>query len=267
VETGYGYFGARYYDSGLSIWLSVDPMSDKYPNMSPYNYCANNPVRFKDPSGLDYYDENANFLGKSVESGVFVVTNTAEINKIRENQDQGKSTEISEVPQAVKLPSKTIRNEAATTVIAEDKANPNREYSGYFGKTASGSDKINWAEPGSEADPCGGEASCNPTNTKNKNDIGTIWYLEGVFHSHPSGTKVINDFSNTNSVFGPSQSRCHFIQKPSEPDLNNAKSSIFPVSYVIALGAADKGGQRVYIYNKDGLKASFPLNAFQNLDD
>jgi RHS repeat-associated protein len=30
TETGYGYFGARYYDSGLNIWLSVDPMRDKY---------------------------------------------------------------------------------------------------------------------------------------------------------------------------------------------------------------------------------------------
>ncbi len=53
VETGYGYFGARYYDSGLSIWLSVDPMSDKYPSMSPYNYCANNPVILVDPDGKD----------------------------------------------------------------------------------------------------------------------------------------------------------------------------------------------------------------------
>ncbi len=53
VETGYGYFGARYYDSGLSIWLSVDPMSDKYPSMSPYNYCANNPVMLVDPNGME----------------------------------------------------------------------------------------------------------------------------------------------------------------------------------------------------------------------
>ena len=51
VETGYCYFGARYYDSGLSIWLSVDPMSDKYPSMSPYNYCANNPIILVDPDG------------------------------------------------------------------------------------------------------------------------------------------------------------------------------------------------------------------------
>ena len=44
AETGYDYFGARYYSSSLGIWLSVDPMSDKYPSLSPYVYCADNPV-------------------------------------------------------------------------------------------------------------------------------------------------------------------------------------------------------------------------------
>jgi RHS repeat-associated protein len=58
VETGYGYFGARYYDSGLSIWLSVDPMSDKYPSMSPYNYCANNPVILVDPDGREFVNND-----------------------------------------------------------------------------------------------------------------------------------------------------------------------------------------------------------------
>ena len=53
VETGLSYFGARYYSSDLSIWLSVDPMSGKYPSMSSYVYCANNPVKLADPEG-DY---------------------------------------------------------------------------------------------------------------------------------------------------------------------------------------------------------------------
>ena len=51
-ETGFSYFGARYYDSDLMTgWLSVDPMADKYPNISPYAYCAWNPVRLVDPDG------------------------------------------------------------------------------------------------------------------------------------------------------------------------------------------------------------------------
>ena len=44
----------RYYDADLTTgWLSVDPMADKYPGMSPYNYCAGNPVKWVDPDGRD----------------------------------------------------------------------------------------------------------------------------------------------------------------------------------------------------------------------
>ena len=56
-ETGLSYFGSRYYSSDLSIWLSVDPMSDKYPSLSPYVYCANNPVMLVDPNGEEIYVE------------------------------------------------------------------------------------------------------------------------------------------------------------------------------------------------------------------
>ena len=52
--TRFYYFGARYYDPSLSgLFLSVDPMADKYPSLSPYAYCAWNPVKFVDPDGED----------------------------------------------------------------------------------------------------------------------------------------------------------------------------------------------------------------------
>ena len=55
-ETGYGYFGARYMDHELmTMWLSVDPMADKYPGISPYAYCAWNPVKLVDPDGRDIW--------------------------------------------------------------------------------------------------------------------------------------------------------------------------------------------------------------------
>ena len=51
-ETGFYYFGARYYDPSISgLFLSVDPMSDKYPSISPYAYCIWNPVKIIDPNG------------------------------------------------------------------------------------------------------------------------------------------------------------------------------------------------------------------------
>lgn len=55
AETGYSYFGSRYYSSDLSIWLSVDPQASKYPSLSPYVYCANNPVKLVDPNGEDVW--------------------------------------------------------------------------------------------------------------------------------------------------------------------------------------------------------------------
>ena len=63
-ESGYHYFGARYYDSELLTgWLSVDPMADKYPSISPYVYCAWNPVKLVDPDGQETTKfENTNGL-------------------------------------------------------------------------------------------------------------------------------------------------------------------------------------------------------------
>ena len=46
------YFGARYYNSDISVWLSVDPMSDFRQGLSPYNYVQWNPSNRIDPSGM-----------------------------------------------------------------------------------------------------------------------------------------------------------------------------------------------------------------------
>ncbi len=59
-ETQYSYFGARYYMSDISVWLSVDPLSDKYPTMSAYMYCAGNPVMLVDPDGRNFDEFTVN---------------------------------------------------------------------------------------------------------------------------------------------------------------------------------------------------------------
>ena len=52
VETGYGYFGARYMDFALlTSFISVDRYASKYPFISPYAYCAWNPIKLIDPTG------------------------------------------------------------------------------------------------------------------------------------------------------------------------------------------------------------------------
>ncbi|QOJ28869.1 MAG: RHS repeat-associated core domain-containing protein [Ignavibacteriales bacterium] len=53
TETGYDYFGARFYDSDLGRWMTVDPLADKYPGWSPYNYVMGNPLNSFDPDGKE----------------------------------------------------------------------------------------------------------------------------------------------------------------------------------------------------------------------
>lgn len=47
-ETGLYYYGARYMNPVASIWYGVDPLLEKKMQVSPYNYCLDNPIRFID---------------------------------------------------------------------------------------------------------------------------------------------------------------------------------------------------------------------------
>jgi len=52
INAAIDYFGAKYYSSDISVWLSVDPLSDMYPSTSPFAYVENNPIMFVDPNGM-----------------------------------------------------------------------------------------------------------------------------------------------------------------------------------------------------------------------
>lgn len=64
-ETGLYYYGARYQDPKLGIFISVDPLAEKFCGYSSYNYTLNNPVNLIDPDGKsatppNEFDENGN---------------------------------------------------------------------------------------------------------------------------------------------------------------------------------------------------------------
>jgi len=63
LETGFDYRGARFYDSEVGRFLSVDPLAAKYPSMSSYNYVAGNPLMFVDPTGKYIIEADSNHDG------------------------------------------------------------------------------------------------------------------------------------------------------------------------------------------------------------
>lgn len=55
---------ARQYDPTIARFTSPDPLNGNYSHLSPYLYCAANPINLSDPSGLAViYDYNGDFLG------------------------------------------------------------------------------------------------------------------------------------------------------------------------------------------------------------
>ena len=58
-ETGLLYYGARYYMPKYYQWPTCDPMELKYPGVSSYSFCHNNPLNRIDDIGLDDYEMNS----------------------------------------------------------------------------------------------------------------------------------------------------------------------------------------------------------------
>ena len=59
-ETGLYYYGARYLNPMASIWYGVDPLAEKYMNLSAFIYCHGNPIRFIDFDGRWFWEKDGN---------------------------------------------------------------------------------------------------------------------------------------------------------------------------------------------------------------
>ena len=270
-ETSYTYFGARYYDSELSGWLSVDQLSDKYPSLSPYCYTADNPVVLVDPNGMfigDFYDQNGKYLGTDGidDKKVYVVTNPNEIKQIKETNRQGSTTNVNDLKSIVELPSKAIRSQMMQII---NKNNPFREYGGIFGMDLEGKERVIWAKSGPQVDPNNQTfGSIDVFDTANPEEKNIISIILGTFHSHGAEKQKINtdpwSFGVT-SYGGESKNLFHLDPEPTDADINNAlnRSSIIKGNnYVFGMY-----NNTVYIYNGSGVIATFPMEKFGTVGD
>ena len=250
VETGYGYFGARYYDSGLSIWLSVDQMSDKYPSMSPYNYCANNPVILVDPDGKEWiaYNKEGTVIatgGDEKDNRRFVVMSDKDAEQVTDK----KGVKIEDVKSAVQIPDNKTINDILQYFIDSDNGNNRREYSGWVTLANSLTKKV-MCNPGPEEDPCSGKS--NSTGSYYDLQSGDNTELAGffaTFHSHSSATCP--------------EKNIEILQEPTrgvnEKNVTNP-TSLLKASYVLMMRA-----KTVYLFNKNDDQGSISFDQFKNL--
>lgn len=63
---------ARYYDPILARFTTQDPLAEKYPWLSPYNHCANNPMRFVDRDGKEWTDNQNKVIENTSNINVFI---------------------------------------------------------------------------------------------------------------------------------------------------------------------------------------------------
>ena len=70
-------FEARFLDSRIPRFTSIDPLAEKKPWVSPYHYCSNNPVNRVDPNGRDDYFNSRGHYSHSTPRGSTIRIMTA----------------------------------------------------------------------------------------------------------------------------------------------------------------------------------------------
>lgn len=75
-------------NSSASRWYSVDPLVDRFPSWSPYNFVYNNPIRFVDPDGRAPLDDYQ--LDKKTGMIVMIRETTDDHDVLFASKDNGK---------------------------------------------------------------------------------------------------------------------------------------------------------------------------------
>ena len=264
-------YGARQYDPAIGSFTSMDPLAEKFYDVSPYVYCHANPVMRIDPDGNgDFWLKGTVIGNDGVDNNKIYVIKTTEKQFIGDNYkipgaglskkdmnatvefikaNSGDSEAFSQNDIAYKnsieiVSSSDIRQGMVDVVTKGDdgrggtKPDNNREYGGSIENG-----KVVPAPPG-------------PVSILGVDTRAEISLPAGgsTFHSHPSGT--IGDpspISPGTIQFGPKET-AKFDQHPSDIDIHVAGEH---THYVFG-----RGDNKVYIYNRNGVQAVIPMKYF-----
>jgi RHS repeat-associated protein len=124
-------YGARGYYAAMGRFTTLDPMAEKYYSISPYAYCAGNPLKYTDPTGMlygDYYNEDIKKIGTdgNKDGKKYIVIDKNEANKIKKTDKAGGTTQRSDVKSAILKPSQDVMT--ASNKAIQNTDNTRNEY-------------------------------------------------------------------------------------------------------------------------------------------
>ncbi len=117
-------YGARTYLPAATVFSSIDPLCEKYYHLSPYTFCAANPIRYTDPSGMVLVltgdcaavDKTVQLYNKMVGDGATIYIN--DDGSVQISRTEKTSTEAEE--RAINMLNSAVDDEQTTTINIVD---------------------------------------------------------------------------------------------------------------------------------------------------
>ena len=234
-------FGARQYDPFTASWLAPDPLAGDYPGISPYVYCAGNPVNIVDKDGNlidDYYSSlNGIYLGSDVSQ-----TDNMRLISVQDYQTANNLSSINPTlgyifrlfsSRVIQYDESSFQTEAQ--IISDNSNKDKKEHQKVFVLDRSSATIILIDGPTGNNNSC--SISAYPATS-----IGVYYYdkpggviLIGQMHGHPESIEP-----NT-----------YTLSSASSDDVNSAISFNIPIIGIDAMGRLGKR-QPIHLVTPDG---------------
>ncbi len=252
-------FSARWYDPTGIHFNSIDPCADVHPEVSPYSFCANNPIKYIDPTGCligDYYDTRGVHIGNDGNKDYrkYIVINKNDARTISINNKNGSTTPITAIASAISLPSED--NIKAADYIYEQAEAKNIEY-GYYVSTTG---EISSIFTDNQASSVKTGEGINELTEKG---------LQPAFDVHVHPTDIRQDTKdNTIYTYGdpkPSGSNGDYmIRSVREQNKFVSEPSWVLGTEVILTNPPSKGNRIITFYNSKGNISTISWNKFKS---